>query len=93
MANSPSARKRIRQTVTRTLRNKVQRSRVRTAAKRVEANVEQGDMDAAKDSLQHAYKVIDKAAKAGVLHKNAAARRKSRLARLVQHGPAESESA
>lgn len=89
MANSPSAKKRIRQTVKRTLRNKVQRSRVRTAAKQVEARVEQGDMEAAEQSLQHAYKIIDKAAKAGVLHKNSAARRKSRLARLVQRASSE----
>lgn len=84
MANTPSALKRVRQTERRTLRNRVYRSKMRTAERRLEEAVAQKDTAVITSNLQAAYKIIDKAAKRGVIHKNNAARRKSRLAHLAQ---------
>lgn len=84
MANTRSAAKRARQAEKRRLRNKAIRTRVRTVTKRVLAAVQAGDTAAASAALVTAQSVIDRAAKRGVLHRRAAARRKSRLARRVQ---------
>ncbi|MEX2355961.1 MAG: 30S ribosomal protein S20 [Thermaerobacterales bacterium] len=81
MANSPSSKKRARQNVRRMLRNRVYRSRVKTAVRRFEEALSSADAGSVDTALRRAHKVIDKAAKRGVLHDNAAARRKSRLAR------------
>jgi small subunit ribosomal protein S20 len=80
MANIKSAIKRIRVTERRTLRNKMVKSAVNTAIKKFEAAVNNGNFDEAKALLSHVSHVIDKAAAKGVIHKNAAARKKSRLA-------------
>jgi small subunit ribosomal protein S20 len=80
MANIKSAIKRIRVTERRTLRNKMVKSAVKTAIKKFEAAVNSGNYDEAKALLSHVSHVIDKAAAKGVIHKNAAARKKSRLA-------------
>ncbi len=79
MANSPQAKKRARQAEkSRTLKTG-QRSMVRTAIKKVIAAVEAGDADKAKAAYSSAVPVIDRMADKGVLHKNKAARQKSRL--------------
>lgn len=83
MPNSASAKKRVRQTDTRTLRNKVRRSAMRGSLKRVQAAVAAGDKAAATAELARAYQLIDKAAKTRVLHPNTAGNTKSRLARSV----------
>lgn len=81
MANIKSAKKRVRQNVGRQARNKSVRSRLRSAVKKQRA---QG---AAKpESLSMTYSEIDRARKKGVIHKNAAARYKSRLARAAAKG-------
>lgn len=82
MANTRSAEKRLRQTRVRTLRNRIYKSRVKTAIRRFEEALAEGDRERAAELLRKASAVIDKAAKKGVLHANAAARRKSRLYRL-----------
>lgn len=84
MAKSPSAQKRVRQQAVRTLRNKMYRSRIKTAERRLRAAVEQQDAAAVTGRLQWAYKVIDKAAKRGAIHANTAARRKARMARIAR---------
>lgn len=84
MAKSLSARKRVRQQAVRTMRNKMYRSRIKTAERRLQAAVEEQDAAAVATRLQWAYKVIDKAAKRGVIHPNTAARRKARMARIAQ---------
>lgn len=78
MAHSKQAEKRHRQNVKARVRNRVQRGAMRSAIKRVRGAE---STDAAKESLPVAVKRIDKAAKKGVIHKNAAARLKSRLAK------------
>ena len=80
MANSAQARKRVRQAERRRVRNASHRSRVRTYIKRVVAAIEAGDREAASAALRSAEPVIDKMAAKGILHKNKAARHKSRLA-------------
>ncbi len=83
MANIKSAKKRILVTQTRTARNKAIRSGVKTAVKKVEAAAAAGDKAAAAAELKNATSVIEKACSKGVYHKNNAARKISRLAKLV----------
>ena len=79
MANSPQARKRARQIVKRRSHNASLRSLVRTEIKKVNAAVEGGDAEAAKAAYASAVPVIDRMADKGIIHKNKAARHKSRL--------------
>lgn len=79
MANTPSARKRARQAEKRRLRNRMHRSRMRTLIKHVIKAIEAGDRDAAVAAYQRAVPVIDSIATKGIIHKNKAARHKSRL--------------
>ncbi|MDR5710178.1 MAG: 30S ribosomal protein S20 [Armatimonadota bacterium] len=74
---TPSALKRQRQTLKRTLRNRAWRSRIRTLIKKAR---ELGTPEA----VQQAIRAIDKAAAKGIIHRNTAARRKSRLMQAVQ---------
>lgn len=80
MATSKQSQKRIRTNEKARLINKTVRGAMKTATKRVASatSAEEGKRD-----LPAAMKKLDKAAKAGVIHKNAAARRKSRLAKKV----------
>jgi small subunit ribosomal protein S20 len=80
MANIKSQMKRIRQNERRRVRNKAVRSELKTREKRAVLAAGTDEQDAL---LQVAQKRIDKAASKGVIHKNAAARRKSRLMRRV----------
>lgn len=83
MANIKSAKKRILVTAKKTLRNKMIKTRTKSAIKGVIKAVEQNDAQKAKEELQVAVRVIDKAATKGVYHKNTASRKKSRLTKLV----------
>ena len=78
MANIKSQIKRNRQTVKRQARNKAVRSELRTRTKRAISAIEE-DAENADEALRLAIKRIDKAAAKGVIHKNQAANRKSRL--------------
>jgi len=82
VANIRSQIKRNRQNERRRLRNKSVRSEMRTRTKRAIAAAESGD-ERSTELLRAAVKRIDKAAAAGVIHKNQAANRKSRLMRRV----------
>ncbi|NUQ37370.1 MAG: 30S ribosomal protein S20 [Caldilineales bacterium] len=82
MATHKSAIKRHRQSLKRRERNRVVRGGVRKAIKNTRVLVAAGEMDAAREAMQEAISHLDKAAEKGILHKNNAARRKSRLARL-----------
>ena len=84
MANSAQARKRARQAVKRKERNSSERSTVRTYIKKVIAAVSSNDSEAAKSALVQAIPVIDKMVSKGILHKNQAARYKSRLSGKVK---------
>ena len=84
MANSKQAIKRARQNSDRYKLRHAQRSVVRTAVKAVRADIESQDKTKASETLKKAQKIIDAAASKKVLHKNAAARTKSRLAKAVK---------
>ncbi|RED18550.1 30S ribosomal protein S20 [Pontivivens insulae] len=84
MANSPSAKKRVRQIERRTLVNTARRSRIRTFLRKVEEAIASGDQDAAKTALQNAQPEIMRGVTKGVLHKNTASRKVSRLASRVK---------
>ncbi len=79
MANSVQARKRTRQAEKRRRQNASQRSMVRTYIKRVNAAIAAGDQTAAATALTTAIPVIDGMVTKGIMHKNKAARHKSRL--------------
>ena len=81
MANTKSALKRIRMSERRRVRNQAYSSRVKTMLKKAEQAVASGATDSA--AIVAAISTIDKAAVKGVIHKNAAARRKSRLMKKV----------
>jgi len=84
VANSPQARKRAKQNTVRRLRNHSQRSTVRTAIKKLDAAIEAGDIEKAKEAFQSSASMIDKATSKGLHHKNRAARLKSRLNKRVK---------
>lgn len=79
MAHGRSALKRIRQAQRRQLRNQMVRSRVKTLIKKARAHIESGQLEQARLSVGDAISALDKAAEKGVLHRNNAGRRKSRL--------------
>jgi len=83
MANHKSAEKRIRQNEKRRAINRGNRSRMRTEIKRLRTALNLGDAEGAQKLLSDVTSVIDKAIQKGVLHRNAAARYKSRLTRTV----------
>src|SRR5947209_1053575 len=83
MPHTPSAKKHIRKTEKRRLRNRVIKKTIRTHIKRVVAAVEEGNAERIKTELVLAVKKLDKAAAKRVIHPNLAARKKSQLARLV----------
>ncbi len=85
MANHKSAEKRIRQTQKRTIRNRFYRTRIKNLTKNVESAVEAGDLEAAKEALKKANKNLHKYVSKGVLKKNTAARKVSRLHNLVNN--------
>ncbi|AMJ40266.1 MULTISPECIES: 30S ribosomal protein S20 [Anaerotignum] len=83
MANIKSAKKRIKVISKKTLRNKMIKSQVKTAMKKVIVAVNAGDKDIASAALKNATSVIDRAYMKGIYHKNAVARKKSSLTKLV----------
>lgn len=83
MANHKSALKRTRQNINHRLRNKAVRTQVKSATRRLEAKVLDKDLQSAVAELKAAKSTIAKAAKKGVLHRNTASRKISRLERMV----------
>jgi small subunit ribosomal protein S20 len=79
MANTAQARKRARQAEKSRIRNAGQRSNLRTYIKKVIAAVDAGDAEKAQASFKTAVPVIDSAVNKGLIHRNKAARSKSRL--------------
>ena len=84
MANTASARKRIRQTERRTLRNHARLSRMRTFVKKVEAAIASGDKEAAAAALKAAQPELQRAAGKGVIPSNTVSRKISRLSKRVK---------
>jgi len=89
LATHKSALKRYRQSLVRRERNRQVKGGIRRAIKRVRSAVEEGDLDTAREWLAISIQRLDKAAAKGVIHKNNAARHKSRLVKLVKRISAE----
>jgi|HigsolmetaAR203D_1030402.scaffolds.fasta_scaffold00016_35 small subunit ribosomal protein S20 len=83
MPNIKSAIKRVKTSEKRRLQNASQKSALRTAIKAVDKAVASNDLEKAQAALIYAYKKLDSAASKGLIHKNAAANKKSRLAKKV----------
>jgi small subunit ribosomal protein S20 len=83
MANIKSQIKRNRQNELRRERNKSTRSALKTQIKKFTQSVESGDQTAAREAYRQAARALDKAASKGVIHKNTAANKKSRLAKRL----------
>ena len=83
MANTPQARKRIRRNERRRVINGARVSRIRTFVKQVETALAGGDKDAARAALQQMQPELARGVSKGVLHKNTAARKLSRLTKRV----------
>lgn len=84
MANTASARKRVRQTAKRTLRNKARKSRIKTFIRKVEAALGANDPVAARAAFAAAEPEIRRGVSKGVLHLNTASRKISRLAQRIK---------
>ncbi|MDI6603584.1 30S ribosomal protein S20 [Aceticella autotrophica] len=83
MANIKSAKKRILVTAKKTLKNKMIKSKVKTAISKFEKNLSAGNIDESKKTLKAAIRELDKAYSKGVLHRNTIARKKSRLCKKL----------
>jgi small subunit ribosomal protein S20 len=79
LAHSKQARKRVRVNERRTQQNRIYRSATRTLVRRAIEAIQAGDREVASEAVQRALRQLDKTASKGVIHKNNAARRKSRL--------------
>ena len=84
MANTPQARKRIRRNEKRAEINGARISRIRTFVKKVEAAIEGGDKSAAASALKEAQPELARGVARGVLHKNTASRKLSRLSARIK---------
>ncbi|AGT07772.1 30S ribosomal protein S20 [Paracoccus aminophilus] len=84
MANSPQSQKRARQTARRTAVNKSRTSRIRTFLRKVEEALLTGNADAARDALRAAQPELMRGVTKGIVHKNTAARKISRLSARVK---------
>ena len=84
MANSPQAKKRARQNERRADVNKARRSRIRTYLRKVEEAIASGDQSAAADALKSAQPELMRGVTKGIVHKNTASRKMSRLSKRVK---------
>ena len=83
MAHSLSAQKRVRQNIKRNEQNRARKSAIKTQVKHLDATLKSGDMAVAQEQLKAVAKKLDRVASLGTLHKNTAARKKSRLAKRL----------
>jgi small subunit ribosomal protein S20 len=81
VAHSLSAKKRVRQNVRRRARTRARRSELKTRVRRYREALTGTNLEAAEQAFRNACKVLDREADRGLIHRNAAARRKSKLAR------------
>jgi len=83
VAHSLQAKKRAKQNTKSRTTNRARKSQVKTQIKHLEAVLDKGDVEAASEQLRLVTKKLDKTASTSTMHKNTAARKKSRLARKV----------
>lgn len=88
MPNTASSKKRLRQNVKRRMINRVVKSQMRSQIRLVREAATAGDLDKARDEFRIAAKKLDQASAKNVIHKNAAARTKSRLNHLIKSAAA-----
>ncbi len=88
MPRSGTTKKRIRQNIKRRLRNRAAKGVVKAQVKKFLATLEGGDPEARMRELRSAIRALDKAAAHGIIHRNAAARRKARLAAKLRKASA-----
>ncbi len=84
MPNTASAKKRLRQSEAHRLLNRSARSSLRSQMRRVQEAVKSGDAETVQNEYKRAQKLIDQAASRHLIHRNAAARTKSRLVKLIK---------
>ncbi|MBP5292664.1 MAG: 30S ribosomal protein S20 [Clostridia bacterium] len=84
MPNIKSAKKRVKITKTKALRNKSERTMLKTATKKFDAAVASGDRAAAQEAYSVLVKRVDRAAVHGIIHTNCAARKKSQFTKKLQ---------
>lgn len=84
MPNTLSAKKRLRQSEVRNARNKAIKSALRTQLRKVREAVQAGDTTKAESEMQAATKQLDRASQKNIVHKNKAARTKSRMQKLIK---------
>lgn len=92
MANTASAKKRIRQNQRDWLRNRHNKSMVKSETRKFLQLLHQGDLQAAQDAFSRVQKKLDQVAAKGSLHRNTVARRKSRLARRLEAARASADA-
>ena len=85
MPNIKSAKKRVLVTQTKTLQNKMFKTQLKTDIKKYQAAIAAGDMALAQETYKIAVKKIDQAAARGIIHKNAAARKKSQFTNALNN--------
>ena len=83
MANIKSAKKRIKVTAAKTMRNKAVKTQLKTEIKKYEAALESGDTAAAQAAYKNAVKKLDQAAAYGIIHKNEVAHKKSQFTKKL----------
>ena len=88
LANTRSAMKRVRSSQRRAQHNQVTRSTARTYVKKARQLIEQGSLEEAEAVVVQAVSALDRAAQKGVIHRNNAARRKSRLVKMLNQAKA-----
>ncbi len=84
MPNTPSAKKRLRQNIKRRVHNRAVKTNMRGQIRRVREAIQAGDLEKARTEFRVAMKKLDRAASRNVIHKNTAARTKSRLNHLIK---------
>ena len=85
MPNIKSAKKRVKTTETKTLQNKIFRTQMKTDIKKYQAAIAAGDTALAQETYKAAVKKIDQAAARGIIHTNAAARKKSQFTKALNN--------
>lgn len=93
MAHHKSAKKRIRQTEKRTERNRGLRSNLRSTVKKFQQTLQAGEMEQAENNFSDIQRSIDKAVSKGIIHRNTASRKKSRLSIALTKAQAETADA
>lgn len=85
MPNIKSAKKRVVVAKTKTMQNKIFKTQLKTDIKKYQSAVAAGDKEAAQATYKAAVKKIDQAAARGIIHKNAAARKKSQFTKAINN--------